>query len=93
MITGFSVLPLRLASILGFIFALFGVLVLIYVVGRFIILGGSVPGFPFLASIVAIFSGVQLFVIGIIGEYLARIYYRSMDRPPYVVREEIEGEP
>ena len=87
MITGFSVLPLRIASLLGFTFALFGVIVLIYVIGRFLILGGSVPGFPFLASTIAIFSGVQLFAIGIIGEYLARMHFRLMERPSYVIRE------
>lgn len=93
MITGFSVLPLRLASLMGFGFALFGALVLIYVIGRYLILGGSVPGFPFLASTIAIFSGVQLFALGIIGEYLARMHFRLMDRPPYVVRTEIMHEP
>jgi glycosyltransferase involved in cell wall biosynthesis len=88
MITGFSVLPLQLASLMGFGFAFFGVLVLVYVVGRYLIQGGSVPGFPFLASTIAIFSGVQLFALGIIGEYLARMHFRLMDRPAYVVRSE-----
>lgn len=87
MVTGFTVLPLQFASFLGFAFALFGVIVLIYVIGRYLIQGGSVPGFPFLASIVAIFSGVQLFALGIIGEYLARMHYRLMERPPYIVRD------
>ena len=45
------------------------------------------PGFPFLASIIAIFSGAQLFTLGIIGEYLARIHFRSMGRPYSVIRE------
>ncbi len=85
MVTGFSTLPLQLASLMGFAFAIFGLLVLVYVVGRYLIQGGSVPGFPFLASTIAIFSGVQLFALGIIGEYLARMHFRLMDRPPYVV--------
>ena len=59
------------------------------VVGRYIIQGGSVPGFPFLASIIAIFSGAQLFALGIIGEYLSRVYFRSMGRPPSVIRDMI----
>ena len=49
--------------------------------------GSSVPGFAFLASIIAIFSGAQLFALGIIGEYLARMHFRSMDRPTYLVRD------
>jgi undecaprenyl-phosphate 4-deoxy-4-formamido-L-arabinose transferase len=90
MLTGFTVLPLQMASLMGFGFALFGMLVFLYVVGRFIIEGGSVPGFPFLASIIAIFSGVQLFALGIIGEYLARMHFRIMEKPAYVVREKTE---
>ncbi len=92
MIVGFSILPLQLASMLGFTFVIFGIFVLIYVVGRYVIEGGSVPGFPFIASIVAIFSGIQLFALGIIGEYIARIHLRIMDRPPYVVREATQVE-
>jgi undecaprenyl-phosphate 4-deoxy-4-formamido-L-arabinose transferase len=61
--------------------------VLVYVVGRFFIEGGSVAGFPFLASVIAIFSGAQMFALGILGEYLARIFNRSMERPTYMVQE------
>jgi undecaprenyl-phosphate 4-deoxy-4-formamido-L-arabinose transferase len=50
-----------------------------------------VPGFLFLASIIAIFSGAQLFALGIIGEYLARMHFRMMDRPAYVMREDVTG--
>ncbi len=87
MITGFSTLPLRIASILGFTFTLFGFFVLAYVIIRYLISGSPVAGFPFLASSIAIFSGVQLFAIGIIGEYLARMHIRLMDRPSYAIRE------
>lgn len=86
MITGFSALPLRLASLIGFVFTFFGVVVLVFVVGRYLIEGGSVPGFPFLASVIAIFSGAQLFALGMIGEYLSRMHFRTMERPAYVIR-------
>jgi glycosyltransferase involved in cell wall biosynthesis len=85
MMTGFSTLPLQLASLIGFVFTFFGIIVLLYVLGRYFIQGGSVPGFPFLASAIAIFSGAQLFALGIIGEYLARMHFRMMDRPTYAV--------
>jgi undecaprenyl-phosphate 4-deoxy-4-formamido-L-arabinose transferase len=85
MMTGFSTLPLQLASIIGFVFTLFGMVLLAYVIGRYWIHGGSVPGFPFLASTIAIFSGAQLFALGIIGEYLARMHFRMMSRPTYTV--------
>jgi glycosyltransferase involved in cell wall biosynthesis len=91
MMTGFSTAPLQLASLIGFGCTLFGIAVLIYVVGRYF-LEGSIPGFPFLASIIAIFSGAQLFALGVIGEYLARIHFRTMKRPVYVVRS-VSGEP
>jgi hypothetical protein len=84
--TGFSTLPLRMASLVGFSFTLFGIGVLAYVLIRYVVSGGSIPGFPFLASIIAIFSGAQLFALGILGEYLARMHTRLMDRPSYVVR-------
>src|SRR5262249_32756971 len=86
MITGFSVLPLRLASFIGFVSTFIGIVILLYVLIRYLTLGGSVPGFPFLASIIAIFSGAQMFAIGIIGEYLARFHFRLMDKPSYTVR-------
>jgi undecaprenyl-phosphate 4-deoxy-4-formamido-L-arabinose transferase len=86
MITGFSTLPLRFGSLVGFSCTLFGFGILAYVVIRYLFVGTSVAGFPFLASIIAIFSGVQLFALGMIGEYLARMHFRMMDRPPYAVR-------
>ena len=87
MMTGFSTLPLQLASITGFAFMLFGVAVLAYVLGRYLMQGAVVPGFAFLASIVAMFSGTQLFALGVIGEYLARMHVRSMGQPSYVVQQ------
>lgn len=87
MLTGFSTTPLRLASLLGFGLTLFGILMLGYViVARLLNPGEGVPGFTFLASIIAIFSGAQMFTIGIIGEYLMRMHFRLMDKPTYVVR-------
>ena len=93
MVTGFSVLPLQLASVIGMIFTLFGMGVLAVVVGRYFLIGTSVAGFPFLASIIAIFSGAQLFALGIFGEYLARMHLRVMEKPTYVVRETAGAEP
>lgn len=93
MMTGFSTLPLQVASVIGFVFTLFGLGVLAFVLLTYVANGGSsVPGFVFLASIVAIFSGAQLFAIGMIGEYLARIHFRTMDRPAYLVAQTTEAE-
>lgn len=89
MMTGFSTLPLQIASLLGFVLTIFGVLIFIYVIGR-LLFEPSIPGFPFLASIIAIFSGAQLLALGIIGEYLSRMYVRIMGRPSSVVRESVD---
>jgi glycosyltransferase involved in cell wall biosynthesis len=87
MLTGFSTRPLQIASIIGFSFALFGAFLLGFVLLRWLTLGSIVPGFIFLSSIIAIFSGAQLLALGIIGEYLSRMHSRTMDRPPYLIRE------
>jgi glycosyltransferase involved in cell wall biosynthesis len=85
MLTGFTAIPLQLASMLGFALTLFGAGVLAYVLFSYLVHGQTVPGFTFLASVIAIFSGAQLFAIGMIGEYLARMHFRLMDKPAYVV--------
>jgi glycosyltransferase involved in cell wall biosynthesis len=66
-LTGFSTIPLQFASFVGFFLTLFGFGILVYAVLRSFH-EGSVPGFPFLASIISIFSGAQLFALGIFGE-------------------------
>lgn len=91
MVTGFSLLPLQVATFVGFAFTFVGVGVFLLVVLNYLVRGGTVPGFSFLASIIAIFSGVQLFALGIFGEYLARIHFRTMERPVYRVRERFAG--
>jgi len=90
MITGFSVVPLRLATYLGFGFSLVGMLLLLFVLGRYFLQDVTVQGFTFLASVISLFSGVQLFALGIIGEYLARMHFRMMDRPSYTVRDGVQ---
>jgi undecaprenyl-phosphate 4-deoxy-4-formamido-L-arabinose transferase len=88
LLTGFSTGPLRFASIVGFGFTLLGVAVFAYAVGVYFLVG-SVPGFPFLAAIIALFSGAQMFALGIMGEYLARMFHRTMERPGYVIGREV----
>lgn len=89
-LTSYTTIPLRLASILGFLFTLFGIGVFIYVLVIYFTLG-SIEGFPFLASTITIFSGVQLFALGIIGEYLARVFERTGGRPTYTISQTTES--
>jgi glycosyltransferase involved in cell wall biosynthesis len=87
MMTGFTTMPLQIASWVGFGFTIFSLGVFVYVLARYFLNGNPVPGFPFLASIIGLFAGAQLFALGIIGEYLARMHFRTMQKPAYVVRE------
>jgi undecaprenyl-phosphate 4-deoxy-4-formamido-L-arabinose transferase len=91
MLTGYSILPLQVASLSGFAFLLFGMGLLVFVVGRYLLHGTQVAGFPFLASAISILSGAQLFSIGIIGEYLARVHLRMMGKPVYSVRSTVDA--
>ena len=83
--TGYSVLPLRLVSYLGLTASVLGFALLTYVLIGFLVRGSAVAGFPFLASMVAIFSGLQMLSLGIIGEYLGRMHLRIQRRPTYVI--------
>lgn len=87
MVTGYSTKPLRLVTWLGFVLALFGAATLVFVLIRYFLSESDVPGFAFLASLISVLAGAQLFGLGVIGEYLGRMHFRSMQRPPYVIRE------
>lgn len=85
-LTGYSTAPLKFASWLGFAATIFGVITFLYVIISYFTVG-SIQGFTFLASTILIFSGIQLLTLGIFGEYLARIFNRSMEHPAYVIGE------
>ena len=91
MLTGYSTLPLRIASVVGLTTSLFGISMFLYVVIRRLLQTTYVPGFAFIASEIALFAGLQLFAIGVIGEYVARLHFRTMGKPPYVIREETQN--
>ncbi len=88
MVTGFSTLPLRFASLLGLIMSTLGFLILVYLIfSQVFAFQFEVPGFTFTASIISIFAGAQMFTLGIIGEYLARMHLRIMDKPAYIIQQ------
>ena len=93
MMTGFSILPLQAASMLGFAMTAGGACALAWVLGRYLVYGSVVPGFAFLGCTIAVFSGTQLFALGIIGEYVARIHLRTMDRPSYALDTTTDEQP
>lgn len=89
MITGFTILPLQLASLIGFALTFMGFVLLIFVLGRYLFEGTTLQGFPFLASMICLFSGAQLFALGILGEYFARMHMRLMEKPVYTEAERL----
>ncbi len=86
--TSFSTAPLRLATIVGSIIALGSFCFLIFYISKTLIYGDPVQGFTTLVSIILFLGGVQLLSIGILGEYIGRIYIETKGRPNYMVREE-----
>jgi glycosyltransferase involved in cell wall biosynthesis len=87
--TSFRTWPLRVASLIGFIVMLVGLAALVFVLGAYLVSGTPLSIFRFVASIFAIFSGAQLFALGIMGEYVVRIHQRVMREPAYVERERV----
>ena len=88
-LTGYTTVPLRIVSALGFATAAFGLLLMLVFVMVPFVRGISIQGFPFLASTIILFSGIQLVTLGVMGEYLSRMHFRIMNKPEYVVAERI----
>ena len=86
-ITGFSVVPLRLASYAGFLTALSAFVYALFLLVKTLMVGDSVKGFPTLILTILILGGLQLMAMGIIGEYLGRLFMESKHRPLYLLDE------
>lgn len=85
LLVGYSTVPLRMASLSGLAAVVLAAFIGLYVLGNWLRYGSAVPGFAFLAMAVAIFSGAQLLALGIIGEYLGRLYFNVLGKPQYFV--------
>lgn len=86
-IVSFSTAPLRISTILGFVVSMLAVFYMIYIIIKAVIWGEPVAGYPTILSCILFLGGVQLLCLGIIGEYIARIFNESKNRPIYMVRE------
>jgi glycosyltransferase involved in cell wall biosynthesis len=87
-ITAFSTVPLVLASVFGFVFCAAAFVLICVVIVKTLLWGDPVAGYPSLMSVVLFIGGVQLFTIGILGQYLAKTYLEAKNRPLYIVKEE-----
>ena len=86
-ITSFTSVPLRVSTIVGFLVSLCAFLYMIYVFVKALIWGDPVQGYPTLVILILFLGGVQLLSLGIIGEYIGRIYNETKNRPDYIVRQ------
>lgn len=86
-ITSFTTFPLKIATILGIFTSLCAFLYMIYVIIKALLYGDPVAGFPTLLSVMLFLGGIQLLALGIIGEYIGRIFHETKGRPVYLVRE------
>lgn len=86
-ITAFSTAPLQIASLLGLLSCLGAVIALLFVFIRALLYGDPVSGWPSLICVIIFFSGMQLFVVGILGSYLAKTYTETKKRPSYLIKE------
>ena len=90
-IIAFSTAPLAIASVLGLLFCVISFLAIIFVIVRQLIWGGSAFGWPSLVCIILFVTGIQLFCIGILGQYLSKVYLEVKRRPIYILREQGGG--
>jgi polyisoprenyl-phosphate glycosyltransferase len=90
-ITSFSTVPLRIWTYLGLVISFFSIMTALYYLVRTLLYGTDLPGFPSLIVSVMFFSGIQLMSLGIIGEYVGRIFAEVKRRPLYVVAERLGG--
>ena len=86
-IVGFSTTPLIVSSIIGVIFCLISFIMIIFIIVKTLVFGDPTSGWPSLACIVFFVSGIQLFCIGIIGQYLSKVYLEVKNRPIYIIKD------
>ena len=86
-IVAFSTVPLTMAAFLGILFCLIAFIMILVIVFKTVMWGDPVGGWPSLACIIIFVSGIQLFFMGIFGEYLAKTYLETKKRPIYIVKE------
>ena len=88
-IVGYSTKPLKLATTLGVITSLSGFIYLIYILIKTLVLGADTPGFATIVCLILFIGGVQLICIGILGEYVSKMFIETKNRPIYVAREKL----
>lgn len=87
-IVSFSTVPLYLSSLMGILMCFASIVYIIYIVCKTVFFGEAVQGYPTLVCLVTLTAGIQLFCIGIVGQYLAKLYMEVKNRPIYIIKHE-----
>lgn len=88
-ITAFSTVPLVISTIIGFLFCIISFIMILFIIGKTLIYGDPVSGWPSLVCIIFMVGGIQLFCMGIMGQYLSKTYLETKNRPIYIIKEKI----
>ena len=91
-ITSFSTSPLRFSAYIGFLTAIVSIIYMVVVIIQKLAFGIDVPGYATLAVLVLLFGGLQLFCLGVLGEYFAKMYIEVKNRPIYIIKEHLKDE-
>ena len=86
-IVAFSTVPLSVAAFLGILFCFIAFVMILVIITKTLIWGDPVAGYPSMVCIIFLLSGVQLFTIGILGQYIAKTYMETKHRPQFIIRE------
>lgn len=86
-LTSSTVAPLRISSFFGIVISIFALLFMLFIFVRTLVFGGSVPGYPSLMTVILFLGGIQLISLGIIGEYLGKVFNETKKRPAYLINE------
>lgn len=90
-ITAFSTVPLAVSSIIGVIFCFFSMVAILVIIIKTLVFGEAVSGWPSMMCVIFLVSGIQLFCMGIIGQYLSKTYLETKKRPIYIIKETEKG--
>jgi glycosyltransferase involved in cell wall biosynthesis len=85
-VISYSVIPLKIATYFGLFVFVTGAILFCFYIGRYLLFDVNIPGFTTIASLIIMFSGTQIIILGVMGEYLARLHFNVMNKPPFVVR-------
>jgi glycosyltransferase involved in cell wall biosynthesis len=86
-ITAFSTKPLVMSAVIGFVFCIISFLMILLIIIKTLLYGDPVGGWPSMVCIIFMVSGIQLFCMGIMGQYLSKTYLETKNRPIYILKE------